>query len=95
MYLNALFLFDCIIGNSSSGIIEVPLVKTKVLNIGERQKGRYKFGEVIDVPDDFKSIKNAVNDLLNSTKTKLNFLEFKNLYAGKSPSEQIIKTLKF
>ena len=29
LYLNALLLFDCIVGNSSSGIIEAPLLKKK------------------------------------------------------------------
>ena len=56
MYLNALHFFDYVIGNSSSGIIEAPLLKATVLNIGDRQKGRYRFGPVIDVVSDFDSI---------------------------------------
>ena len=55
MYLNALLLFDCIIGNSSSGINEASLLRKSVINIGNRQKGRYKFGKVIDVKSDYKS----------------------------------------
>ena len=31
---------DLVIGNSSSGILEVPSLKTPTLNIGNRQKGR-------------------------------------------------------
>ena len=32
--------FDCIIGNSSSGIIEAPSAEIPTINIGERQRGR-------------------------------------------------------
>ena len=49
LYLNALRLFDCVIGNSSSGIIEAALIGNPVINIGDRQKGRYRFGKVMDV----------------------------------------------
>jgi len=39
-YLAALQLFEAIAGNSSSGMIEAPLVGMPVLNIGDRQSGR-------------------------------------------------------
>ena len=51
-YLNALKLFDGVVGNSSSGIIEAPLMRIPVLNIGKRQAGRIRFGMVEDVPSD-------------------------------------------
>ncbi|MBQ7680226.1 MAG: UDP-N-acetylglucosamine 2-epimerase (hydrolyzing) [Butyrivibrio sp.] len=34
-------------GNSSSGILEAPFVGVPVLNIGDRQKGRYQCGNVV------------------------------------------------
>ena len=34
LYLSALYLFDGVIGNSSSGIIEAPLIKIPTLNVG-------------------------------------------------------------
>ena len=96
LYLNALMLFDCVIGNSSSGIIEAPLVKTKVLNIGNRQKGRYKFGHVVDVSsNDFNSISDAVKCILKKNKSeKSDHKSIKELYSGSSPSQQIINILK-
>ncbi len=95
LYLNALILFDCVMGNSSSGIIEAPLLKTKVINVGNRQKGRYRFGSIIDVSNDVESISNAIKSILNLDKGKeAHFEEFKSSYYKKSPSFEIIKTLK-
>ena len=39
-YLSLLKHSDCIIGNSSSGIIEAPVLETPTINIGHRQSGR-------------------------------------------------------
>ena len=39
-YIAALQLFEALLGNSSSGLIEAPFVGIPVLNIGDRQKGR-------------------------------------------------------
>ena len=95
LYLNALLLFDCIVGNSSSGIIEAPLLKKNVINIGNRQKGRYRFGKVIDVQDDYKSIFNAICNIDKSPqRIEYDFREFKKNYIMKSPSHKIIKFLK-
>ena len=95
LYLNSLLLFDCIIGNSSSGIIEAPLLKRNVLNIGNRQKGRYKFGQVVDVQHDYKSIFNAINNIDKLPKRKqYDIKEFKKNYIAKSPSNKIINFLK-
>lgn len=41
----------CVIGNSSSGIIEAPFLGVPVVNIGKRQKGRYMSPCVINVPE--------------------------------------------
>jgi len=95
LYLNALLLFDCIVGNSSSGIIEAPLLKKKVLNIGNRQKGRYRFGSVIDVSNDYKSISKALENILKIDKFEIfEFEEFKKNNINKSPSNKIIKILR-
>ena len=96
MYLNALHFFDYVIGNSSSGIIEAPLLKTKVLNIGDRQKGRYRFGPVIDVINDFDSISEAIKEMFNSlNKNSIDSLtDLKDLNFKDSPSNQIINILK-
>ena len=50
-----------LIGNSSSGIIEVPSLGTFTINIGDRQTGRVKSSSIIDVRCDAKEIKDAIN----------------------------------
>lgn len=39
-----------IVGNSSSGLIEAPLLRTPAVNVGRRQEGRERGDNVIDVP---------------------------------------------
>lgn len=59
---NALF----VIGNSSSGIIEIPYFQKYTVNIGERQVGRNAPASVISVPDDCEQVKNVLNKLLGN-----------------------------
>ncbi len=47
-YLSLVSLVDAVVGNSSSGIIEVPSLGKPTVNIGERQKGRIRAPSVID-----------------------------------------------
>ena len=39
-YLSCLKYVDVVVGNSSSGLLEVPSFKIPTVNIGDRQKGR-------------------------------------------------------
>ena len=48
-YLTLLKNTNCIIGNSSSGILESPTFKTPCINIGNRQFGRLRAKNIIDV----------------------------------------------
>lgn len=49
-YWAMLRLADAVLGNSSSGIIEAPALGVPVVNVGDRQRGRLRFGPVADVP---------------------------------------------
>lgn len=49
-----------LIGNSSSGIIEVPSLGSYTINVGDRQTGRVKGDSIIDVNCDSKSITDAI-----------------------------------
>lgn len=59
---NALF----VIGNSSSGIIEIPYFQKYTVNIGERQTGRNAPASVISLPDDCEQVSDALNKLLDN-----------------------------
>lgn len=50
LYLGALSLFEAVAGNSSSAVIEAPLIGIPSLNIGERQAGRFQYPTVVNSP---------------------------------------------
>jgi UDP-N-acetylglucosamine 2-epimerase (non-hydrolysing)/GDP/UDP-N,N'-diacetylbacillosamine 2-epimerase (hydrolysing) len=49
-YLSCLKYFAVMVGNSSSGLTEAPSFRLPVVNIGDRQRGRVRAANVIDVP---------------------------------------------
>jgi UDP-hydrolysing UDP-N-acetyl-D-glucosamine 2-epimerase len=55
---------DAVLGNSSSGIIEAPALGVPVVNVGDRQLGRLRFGPVIDVPAAEHAVAVALRDAL-------------------------------
>ena len=82
-----------VIGNSSSGIIEVPYFKIPTINIGERQKGRYMHQSVINVPCSQSAISNAINKTKNVK--FLNKIKKSNLYFGDGKtSNKILNILR-
>lgn len=87
-YLSILKYSDLIIGNSSSGLIEAPIVGTKVINIGERQKGRIRPEEVININCEKSIIEKTINRAL---KIKI---KFKNIYPNINSSQKFVKILK-
>ena len=62
-YFSVLKNVDGVIGNSSSGITEVPSFKIGTINIGDRQKGRIKCKSVIDCPSKAKNIYNSIKKI--------------------------------
>jgi GDP/UDP-N,N'-diacetylbacillosamine 2-epimerase (hydrolysing) len=65
-YLSTLQFVDGVVGNSSSGLTEVPTFKIGTINIGDRQKGRLKAGSIIDCEPTKDSIKHAISKLYES-----------------------------
>lgn len=64
LYLGLLRLADVAVGNSSSLIIEAPMVGTPSINVGDRQKGRIRTRSVIDVPFEPEKFKSALQTAL-------------------------------
>lgn len=50
---------DAMVGNSSSGILEAPSLRTATINIGDRQKGRIQAESVVNVGYNEKDIYNG------------------------------------
>ena len=64
-YLSCIKHVDIVVGNSSSGIIEVPSFKKPTINIGDRQKGRIKADSIIDCHPNKESIINSIKKALS------------------------------
>ena len=93
LYLNALLKFDLVIGNSSSGLIEAPMMKIPVINIGNRQKGREAFGKVVNVGCEKKKIVETMTEILEErTYSQVEVLE--SISMLESPAKQIVRYLK-
>ena len=60
-YLSLLRVSDAGVGNSSSLVIEAPMVKTPSVNIGLRQEGRLRCSSILDVPFEVSKITEAIN----------------------------------
>tara|TARA_Y100000741_G_scaffold346749_1_gene313405 strand:- start:1534 stop:2649 length:1116 start_codon:yes stop_codon:yes gene_type:complete len=72
-YLSILKHMDCVIGNSSSGIIEAPVIKLPTLNLGNRQNGREFCKSIISADFCEEIIVKKLNNILFKKKNKLNF----------------------
>ncbi len=68
-YLSAVAQAAVVVGNSSSGLIEVPILGTPTLNIGIRQQGRYAPASVITVAADAEVIAQALQGVLQTPRT--------------------------
>ena len=67
-----------VIGNSSSGLIEVPYFRVPTINIGDRQKGRVRHESIIDTNYTTKSISNGIEKALsNQFRENIKNMEFK------------------
>lgn len=93
-YLSLMKYVDVAIGNSSSGIIEAPILKVPVVNIGDRQKGRLRNSNIIDVDYKKESIEKAIEKAISSSDFKSKLNSMKNIYGEGSTSIQVVDILK-
>jgi len=70
-YLSLLHWCDCVVGNSSSGLIEAPLLGTPSINIGHRQDGRISSSSVINVDGKSEDVLNALHRVLSAPRSFL------------------------
>ncbi len=68
-YLSAVKYAKFVLGNSSSGIIEAPVLGTLTVNIGDRQKGRISADTIINCNCKSSEIMAAIVEALGSNKT--------------------------
>ncbi len=79
-YLGLMEIASVLVGNSSSGIIEAPSFHLPVVNIGQRQEGRERTDNVIDVDYNKNQIKKAIKKALYDKKFGQKVKKCKNPY---------------
>jgi UDP-N-acetylglucosamine 2-epimerase (non-hydrolysing) len=92
-YLSAISMASAVVGNSSSGIIEVPAFGIPTVDIGVRQKGRLAANSILHCDPNSDSIEQALHKALTSEfaaacKTTV------NPYGKGDASEAILKVLE-
>ncbi|PID78218.1 MAG: UDP-N-acetylglucosamine 2-epimerase (hydrolyzing) [Deltaproteobacteria bacterium] len=92
IYLGAMKYCSLVIGNSSSGIIESPYFKTPVVNIGDRQAGRFKADNIIDCECQKEAIEKSVEKAL-SLEFRKKLEKMINPYGEGNTAEKILNVI--
>lgn len=93
-FLSIMKSVDVMIGNSSSGIIEAPSFKLPVINIGTRQQGRARSGNIIDVTPERHEVLDAIDFALNNKAFLKKIRTCKNLFGDGTAARKMVKILK-
>ena len=91
-YLSVMKYAGAVVGNSSSGLLEVPSFGIPTLNIGDRQKGRMAADSVYNCETDKNSILEGL-DVLMSPAFKKKAYEIHNPYEKANTAEEIFKVI--
>jgi GDP/UDP-N,N'-diacetylbacillosamine 2-epimerase (hydrolysing) len=92
-YLSCAAHADGVVGNSSSGLLEVPTLKKGTINIGDRQLGRLQATSVINCEPIEKDIRRAI-ETLYSPDFQINLATTKNPYGQGGASSRVVKAIK-
>ena len=93
-FVNIMRKASCMLGNSSAGILEAPLLKLPVINVGNRQKGRLHAQNVKFVPHSIEEICRALKSAVHD-QTYRNFVKTcSSPYGYGNSSEQIVQVLE-
>lgn len=92
-YLSCIQYVDGVVGNSSSGLTEVPSFGKGTINIGDRQRGRLKAESVINCNPDRRSIEESLQRLY-SPAFQLMLKSVRNPYGDGGASEKIVKVMQ-
>jgi GDP/UDP-N,N'-diacetylbacillosamine 2-epimerase (hydrolysing) len=92
-YLSCIAQVDGVVGNSSSGLTEVPSFKKGTINIGDRQRGRLQATSVIN-SEPVRSNISAALKRLYSADFQASLLEVRNPYGDGGASEKVVDTLR-
>ena len=92
-YLSCIAQVDGLVGNSSSGLTEMPSFKKGTINIGDRQCGRLQTTSIINCEPNRESITAALKQIFSASfQAKLSHVV--NPYGEGGASEKVVHTIK-
>ncbi len=94
LFCNLLRRCACLVGNSSSGMIDAPSYGAPVINIGERQEGRERGDNVIDCKPSRNEIESALNRALTDNNFIVRAKNAVNPYGDGKAAERIAQILE-
>ena len=94
IFINLYRNVNALIGNSSSGIHETPTMGIPAINIGNRQQGRERAANVVDVPNEKNAIIAGIKKSLNDTAFMNMVKGLENPYGDGTSAEKIVSILK-
>lgn len=92
-YLSCLSQVDAMVGNSSSGLLEMPSFRKATINIGNRQQGRIQASSIINCRAERHSIGEALQKLY-SPDFQVSLAQANNPYGDGGASEKVLKVLR-
>lgn len=92
-YFSCVRQVDCVVGNSSSGLLEVPSFHKPTINIGSRQEGRIKASSVIDCKPSCEAILDSINQSYSSRFQQIVSMST-NPYGNGGAVDSILKVLE-
>lgn len=92
LYLSTMAHCDAVIGNSSSGLLEAPVMNKPTINIGSRQVGRLKAASVINCSADGNEIFQVIRNITMGA--DFNNQNIESPYGTPGASERILKILE-
>lgn len=93
-YINLLRYAACLVGNSSSGIIEAPSIGLPVVNVGSRQRDRVNAGNVIYTDYNNQEILQAINRSVTDADYRSKVKQIVNPYGDGKSAEKICEVLR-
>ena len=91
-YLSVMKQVVAVVGNSSSGLLEVPSFGIPTLNIGDRQNGRIAAESVYSCAPDMESVLNGLDKVLSKEFRELAYV-VRNPYEKANTAEEIFKVI--
>jgi GDP/UDP-N,N'-diacetylbacillosamine 2-epimerase (hydrolysing) len=92
-YLSCIAHVDGVVGNSSSGLTEVPSFRKGTINIGDRQRGRLQAASVINCKPNRQDIVAALNRLYHP-EFRASLVRLRNPYGEGGASEKVLEVIK-